>query len=214
MTSDAGAQPTGRRFYLVRHGESTWNAVGRIQGRQDPALSDLGRRQAAALGRSLRPVALDSVYTSPQQRARLTAQAVVEHRQLSVTVDPDLAEIDHGAWEGLTEAEVARRFAASYATWLSRPAATQMPQGEHFAALRDRVRSAWQRILAEDPGRRILVVSHDLPLKVIIADVLGLDLNHVGRLAIANGAISVVDECDGQTFVVQLNDRCHLCIAD
>lgn len=199
-----------RRFYLVRHGESTWNAAGRIQGRQDPALSDRGRRQVVALGESLQQVVLDTIYSSPQQRALLTARAVAENRQVSITVDPDLAEINHGAWEGLTEAEVADRFAASYATWLSRPTATQMPDGEHFAVLRDRVRQAWHRILADDRGHHVLVVSHDLPLKVIIADVLGLNHDRIGRFAIANGAISIVEQCGGPAYVVQLNERCHL----
>jgi broad specificity phosphatase PhoE len=198
------------RFYLVRHGESTWNAAGRIQGKQDPALSERGQEQVAALANWFRYVPLNAVYSSPQQRAYLTARSIAQCLELPIRVDPDLAEINHGGWEGLTEEEVARDFATSYDIWRNRPTATQMPGGEHFVALRTRVRRAWQRIVEDDAGRHVVVVSHDVPLKVIIADTLGLSLDHVGRFLLANAGVSVIERYTDRTYLLQLNASCHL----
>lgn len=197
-------------IFLVRHGQSTWNQAGRIQGKQDPPLSELGRRQARALARALQNEDLDAIYSSPQRRAHLTAGAIAARHALSITTVGALAEIDHGAWEGLTEPEVEAQFATSFQTWVTRPSQAQMPGGEHCLTLQTRVLDAWHDILTREAGHRILIVSHDIPLKVIVADVLDLPLDHIGRFVIANAAISIVQGPRDQLRLIQLNDRCHL----
>ncbi|MFQ5854744.1 MAG: histidine phosphatase family protein [Anaerolineae bacterium] len=196
--------------YLVRHGQSTWNVTGRIQGKQDPPLSALGRRQAEALADVLRHEALDAVYCSPQRRARMTADAVAAVHQLPVRTVQGLAEIDHGYWEGLTEAEIQQRFGISFYTWLTRPGLTQMPGGEHCLAVQQRVLDAWLEIVAQHDGDRVLVVSHDIPIKVIIADVLHLSLDYISHFVLNNTAISLVQGTNRELQLIQLNDRCHL----
>lgn len=197
-------------FYLVRHGQSTWNEIGRIQGKQDPPLSAQGRRQATALAQGLRHEPLNAIYSSPQRRARMTAEAVATDHALPVRTVEGLAEIDHGFWEGLTEAEIQRRFAISFYTWLTRPSQTLMPGGEHCLAVQQRVLNAWRDIVAQHPGDHVLVVSHDIPIKVIIADVLQLRLDSIGHFVLNNAAITVVQETNGQLQLCRLNDRCHL----
>ncbi len=197
--------------YLARHGRSTWNEKGIYQGKQDPPLSAHGCRQALALAGALADRPLVAIYSSPQQRARMTAEMVADRHGLPVTVLAELAEIDHGHWEGLTDGEIQQKFAHSYQTWVTQPGLTQMPGGEHCMGLQQRVLRAWQEILRRhsDPDE-ILVVSHDVPLKVIIAEVLGLELNAIGQLVLDNAALSIVREVGGRLRVVQLNDRCHL----
>jgi probable phosphoglycerate mutase len=197
-------------IYLVRHGQSTWNEIKRIQGKQDPPLSALGCRQAIALAHALQREALTAIYSSPQKRARMTAEAIAANHKLPVRTVEQLAEIDHGHWEGLTEAEVQQRFAASFHLWITRPSQTQMPGGEHCTAVQQRVLQAWHDLLAHHEEDRILIVSHDIPVKVIIAHVLGLELDQIGQLVIDNAAINIVRAVDGRLQLVQLNDRCHL----
>lgn len=197
-------------FYIVRHGQSTWNVVGRIQGKQDPPLSGLGRRQAEALAHALRSETLSAIYSSPQRRARMTADAVATDQKLEVKIVEGLAEIDHGYWEGLTEAQIQQRFGITFFTWLTRPGLTQMPGGEHCLAVQQRVLNAWRDIVAQHAGACVLVVSHDIPIKVIIADVLRLPLDYIGHFVLNNGAINIIQETDGHLQLVQLNDRCHL----
>ncbi len=197
-------------FYLVRHGQSTWNQIGRIQGKQDPPLSTLGRRQAMALADALKHEPLDVVYSSPQRRARMTAEAVASDHNLPIQIVEGLAEIDHGFWEGLTEAEIQSRFAISFYTWLRRPSQTLMPGGEHTLAVQQRVLDAWREIVQRHEGNHALIVSHDIPIKVIIADVLHLSLDSIGHFVLDNAAISVVQKAEGELQIVRLNDRCHL----
>jgi broad specificity phosphatase PhoE len=90
---------------LVRHGETDWNAVGRLQGHTDRPLSDYGREQARRLADELAEEEFEAIYASDLARARETAEIVGVQLQLPVVLDPDLREKDWGNWEGLTSTE-------------------------------------------------------------------------------------------------------------
>jgi hypothetical protein len=90
---------------LVRHGETDWNAEGRLQGHTDRPLSDYGRDQARQLADDLATEAFDVIYASDLARARETAEIVAERLDVPVNVDPDLREKNWGTWEGLTSTE-------------------------------------------------------------------------------------------------------------
>ncbi len=99
------------RLLLVRHGQSTWNAEGRWQGRADPPLSELGVRQAEAVAGALageRTTAYEigALWTSPLERARQTAVIVGARIGLEVSEDARLEERDAGEWTGLTRVEI------------------------------------------------------------------------------------------------------------
>ncbi len=105
-------------LYLVRHGQSDWNAANRFQGHVDRPLTDLGRTQAEALARELASIALEAIYSSPLRRALDTATAVAAGRDLEVVADDGLREVDVGSWAGLTRAEVEERFPAEFRRWV------------------------------------------------------------------------------------------------
>ena len=90
---------------LVRHGETDWNAEGKLQGHTDRPLNDYGRRQAQILADRLAKEKIDAVYASDLCRARETAEILGERLGLAVGVDPDLREKNWGSWEGLTSDE-------------------------------------------------------------------------------------------------------------
>ncbi len=130
---------------LVRHGETDWNADGRLQGQTDRPLSEFGRRQARQLAEELAGEELDAIYASDLARARETAQIVAERLGLPVALDPDLREKDWGNWEGLTAVE---RDRVEFV-------------GESTAAHQERTLRALRRIAEQHPdGGRILVVTH------------------------------------------------------
>jgi broad specificity phosphatase PhoE len=81
---------------LVRHGETDWNAEGRLQGHTDTPLNELGRRQALTLADELAGDGIEAVYSSDLARARETAEIVAERLRLAVVLDPDLREKDWG----------------------------------------------------------------------------------------------------------------------
>jgi 2,3-bisphosphoglycerate-dependent phosphoglycerate mutase len=130
---------------LVRHGETDWNAEGRLQGHTDRPLSDYGRRQAQQLAEELGGEELEAIYSSDLARARETAEIVGRRLGLPTVLDPDLREKDWGTWEGLTAVE---RDRVEFV-------------GESTEAHRDRILDALRRISERHPGEgRVLVVTH------------------------------------------------------
>jgi len=129
---------------LVRHGETDWNADGRLQGHTDRPLSDFGRRQARQLAEELTRDEVEVIYSSDLSRARETAEVIGERLALPVVLDPDLREKNWGTWEGLTAAE---RDRVEFV-------------GESTQAHQERMLGALRRIAEKHPGRRVLVVTH------------------------------------------------------
>ena len=144
---------------LVRHGESDWNAEGRLQGHTDRPLSDFGRRQARQLAEALEGEELEAIYSSDLARARETAEIVGERLGLPVELDPDLREKDWGTWEGLTSVE---RDRVEFV-------------GESTEAHRERILGALRQISERHPGEaRILVVTHGGSMRRVQTAAMGM----------------------------------------
>jgi probable phosphoglycerate mutase len=112
-----------RRLLLVRHGESTWNAVSRWQGQADPPLSPFGERQAEDAGALLAEIAkFTAVWASNLVRARRTGDLIAKHLGIAhVRDEPRLRERDVGAWSGLTRDEIEERWPGYLAARRSPP---------------------------------------------------------------------------------------------
>lgn len=137
-------------IYLLRHGETAWNAEKRYQGRTDIPLSDRGR---ALLGRA--DFAPKRVYVSPLIRTRETAAVLFpEAEQIAV---PDFREMDFGAFEGRTAGEMAGDLA--YRAWVAGGCAGRCPGGESLAEFSDRVWAAFVKLL-ETEQERLVIVAH------------------------------------------------------
>lgn len=145
---------------LVRHGETDWNAEGRLQGHTDRPLSAYGREQARRLADELDGDEFEAVYASDLARARETAEIVGERLRLPVVLDPGLREKNWGSWEGLTPAERARVELVGE------------PTEEHA----ERVLCALRRIAERHPNGRILVVTHGGSMRRVQTEVLGFAL--------------------------------------
>jgi broad specificity phosphatase PhoE len=147
-------------FILVRHGETDWNADGRLQGHTDRPLSDFGRTQARRLAEELAGEEFDAIYASDLARARETAEIVAAQLQQAVILDPDLREKNWGTWEGLTSTE---RLDVELV-------------GESTAQHQLRMLAALGRIAAEHPHGRVLVVTHGGSMRRVQAEALGFAL--------------------------------------
>ena len=162
------------RILLVRHGQSTWNANGRWQGRADPPLSDLGRRQAEVAAETIADQGMTAVWASPLRRARQTADIVADRLGFSVQADPRLQERDAGEWEGLTRNEIEAR-------WPGFLEGGRRPDGfETDDVLHDRALAAVHEIAvtAHEP---VVVVSHGGLIRVV-ERALGSDPHSVPNL--------------------------------
>jgi broad specificity phosphatase PhoE len=163
---------------LVRHGETDWNADGRLQGQTDRPLSEFGRRQARQLADELADEELQAIYSSDLARAHETAAIVGERLGLPVALDPELREKDWGTWEGLTAVE---RDRVEFV-------------GESTEAHQERILRSLRRIAERHPdGGRVLVVTHGGSMRRVQTAALGMALpvvENCGRwlCAYENGA--------------------------
>jgi probable phosphoglycerate mutase len=201
------------RVILVRHGQTEWNRVERFRGRADVPLNATGLAQAEATGRRIaaewQPVA---VYSSPLSRAVKTAEATAKHFHLDVQIQPGLADIDYGQWQGLTSDEARERWPDVHRAWYHTPHLARIPGGETLDDLRERGMTTVNELAARHADQTIVLVGHTVINRVILLGVLGLGNDHFWSIKQDTCAINVF-EADAQTqdyVMVSLNDTCHL----
>ena len=182
-----------KSFLLARHGQSVSNAVRRFQGMQDVALSELGERQAAALGQAIRGRRIAAVYTSPLARARRTAEIAAGGLDVPLVPVDDLRELSLGDWEGRTVEEIRALPGDPYDRWVRDPVASLPPGAEPLAAVQALVVRAMADIAAAHlNGQPVLVVCHGGVISAYLAHCLGLPLSSIWRLTLSNGSITEV----------------------
>jgi probable phosphoglycerate mutase len=159
------------RLYLARHGETEWNAIGRLQGHTDVPLNDRGRQQARDLAAVARSLGIASVITSDLMRARDTGTIIAAELGLAQPrVIPELRERRFGVFEGLTRDECMVKYPEAWAAW---HAQTGVPDGaEPLADATARMHAVLAGLVAEDAGAA-LVVSHGGVMRLWLVDVLG-----------------------------------------
>jgi broad specificity phosphatase PhoE len=191
---------------LVRHGRTGHNAAGRLLGRLDPPLDELGERQAAAVAGALAGLREPRVVTSPLVRAGATARALQEGLGAPVTVDDRWIELDYGDWDGLPLADVPPE---TWRAWRS-GAGFRPPGGETLADLGERVRAALADLAAEAVDRDLVVVSHVSPIKAAVAWALGVGDEVSWRLFLAPASITLVKIGGAGPSLHGFNDVAHL----
>lgn len=205
--------PGTRRWFLVRHGETEWNRVGRAQGQSDPPLNGTGRAQARQVGNRLAGTDFEAAYASDLQRAVDTARAIVPGVAPRLVTLPELREKNYGEWEGLTHREVATRYPDLYdRTFLDDPAFAP-PGGESEHDFFERVSSAVELITDRNlwPDGNLLVVGHGGTLRAVIVSLLGMQLTAMWRFRLSNAGISIVSVFrEGGATLDLLNDTSHL----
>jgi probable phosphoglycerate mutase len=155
---------------LIRHGETAWNAEGRIQGQLDVPLSPRGIWQAARLAERLAErqgdEPIDAVVASDLARAMLTAQPLAAALGREVVAEPLLRERHFGRFQGHTLDEIAAQWAADFHRWRDRDPAWSIPDGESGAEFIARVLAGLAQVVAAHPGRTVAVVAHGGTLDV------------------------------------------------
>lgn len=188
---------TSRRLWLVRHGLTVWNIQQRFCGHSDIPLSARGRAQARWLARQLEHETIASIYTSDLARARETAEIIAGQRaqRPQVHVSAAWREMDFGAWEGLTYAEIAGQ-CKGQPGFFSDPGQYSPPGGESLAQLLQRVGAGLAAIASSDDWQRegdIGIVSHGGPLRVLLCSLLGMPLARQWQLRLDHGSLSAID---------------------
>ncbi|HEV2661702.1 MAG TPA: histidine phosphatase family protein [Ktedonobacteraceae bacterium] len=200
------------RFLLVRHGETLANREFRYIGSRDDVLSERGEEQAERLADALAIFPVAAVYSSPLARAYRTAQPIAARLQLDVQILSALTEGRFGAWEGLSRAEVLARGPLAeqqLRAWEADP--TQVPpEGESFADVQTRVRTAIERLADMHPDQTLVLVSHVGPIKVLLCSALAAPLTSMFNIFLDPATISVIDWRPSHLTVRLINSHAHL----
>jgi broad specificity phosphatase PhoE len=194
-------------FYLIRHGESLYNAEGRIQGQSDVALSPLGLRQAAAIADALADDQIDAVFASPLRRAMQTAEPIAARLDLTIQSDDRLKEIHAGIFQGLLWAEIEAKFPEAARPWREQHPDFVIPGGESRRSLMVRGLAVLESI-RENPFRRVAIVSHGGILAAALKAVLRIPAE-INPFSLYNASISKLAWSD-RVKLLTLNQLDHL----
>lgn len=192
---------------LIRHGRTTANASGILAGRMPGVeLDERGREQAAALAKRIAGIPLAAVVSSPLERTRQTAEALLADRvDVPLHLEPDLSECDYGDWSGKELKTLAKE--QLWKVVQAHPAAAAFPGGESMAAMSARAIAAvrrWNETLGAEAV--YAVVTHGDLIKAIAADALGMHLDLFQRIQADPCSVTAINYTPGRPFMLRLND--------
>lgn len=194
--------------YLLRHGETAYNADGnRYCGRTDIDLTSKGTQQANLVNSQLKGMLFDAVYSSPLKRALYTAEIASGLKM--VQTDVRLIEVDFGEWEGKTKEEFIEEKASLWTDWMNDPEhARAGGTGETGANVVSRVDDFYKEMLDKYPDGNILVVGHNGINRLYLAYKLGMPLKYYRRIVQENSSITMfsLDE-HGELNLKLLNSK-------
>ncbi len=179
------------RVLLARHGQTDWNAAGKIQGVSDIPLNDRGRSQARDLAARVRGEGVGVIYTSPLKRARETAEIVGAALGVGVHAASELTELSFGDWEGCSWGEIGERWPEQFALYAADRKNYAPPNGESYAAMLARAKPFIDSLRAMAGAGTALCVCHSAVMRGILAEEAGLTVGEsYKKLKLPNGSIS------------------------
>jgi probable phosphoglycerate mutase len=163
-----------------------------------------GRGEADRLVERLEGVPVDAIWTSPLERCRETAAPIARARGLTPAVHRGLIEVDYGDWTGRSIAQLRRT--RLWRSVMHAPSTVRFPGGESMLEVQARMVDAATALAAAHPGGTVMAVSHADPIRLLVTHLAGTHADHLQRLAIDTGSISVVALGEGIPRLVKVND--------
>ncbi|MDD4857322.1 MAG: histidine phosphatase family protein [Candidatus Krumholzibacteria bacterium] len=178
-------------LYLIRHGRTDWNVDRRVMGHTAVPLNGEGRGQVAELARSLRAKKISAIYTSTVERALETARILAAEWQAELREEPRLNESTFDGWVGMTYHDL--RDDVDFKRYFEAPGRSHFSAREGMIDIQRRALEAVSRIAGEIGAGRAAAVSHSDVIKPILVHYLGMDLDAMHRLSIANASATLLD---------------------
>jgi len=195
---------------VVRHGETEWNAEGRIQGHRQVGLNGRGARQADAVADRLASWKPQALYSSDLLRSAQTASAIARATGLAVVEDPALREWDLGVLAGLRRHEAERRYPEAYRVYSTLAPDPTVPGGESIRMRYRRTTSAAEAISGRHPGEKVVVVTHGGPLDDFYRRSRGMPLEAPRDFELFNGGVNTFRVSGGTWSLLRWGDISHL----
>lgn len=198
------------KLFLVRHGESEWNVLKKIQGQEDVPLSSNGILQAEKVARRLLKEKIHHIYSSDLKRAYDTAKVIGNNLNINVNKLKELREINFGSWQGLTSKEVQENHRDQHLIWMTNAHKLAVVGAETLLEVQERMIKITRTLIENHPNENILLVSHGSAIKALILGLLDIDLAVYNKMTIGNVSVSIIEFRDFNPVIKVLNDTCHL----
>ena len=204
-----------KTLYIVRHGETDWNKMGKYQGITDVPLNENGLNQAKACGQALKGVKFDRILSSDLSRALVTAEAIRGDRTTPITVDERLRELNFGDWEAMLFSDIEARWPGLIDEMYLRPHLVKVPNGESFKDLQDRAWAGLEEFInANDEEETLLIACHGGTIRTLLCKLLDISISHCWNFSQGNTAINRIfyngmGEFDHNVLNL-LNDTAHV----
>jgi len=168
-------------------------------------LNNKGIWQSKRLAYRLEELSPVKIYSSDLKRAYETAKIIF--RNNSIEKEVDLREMNFGLFEGLRYEEIVRKYPKLYRDWVDNPEKIKIPNGESLSDLHKRVKERLSFILSQHEGKTLAVVTHGGPIRVILCDAFGFDVNMLWQIGQEIGALNIIDYAgESSPVVVKTND--------
>jgi alpha-ribazole phosphatase len=201
----------GVKFFLIRHGQTSWNEEGRYQGTKDTDLTRLGIKQAKLVAKYLSRVDFSNIYSSPLKRALNTANIINKNRSSRIIVRENLREIYFGKWEGMKIDEINQKYNEDYKNWLNDPFNNSPTGGEGFKELTIRTVKEIENIVNENSDdSNIAVISHGGVILSLLVYWLKIPVSRWKSIIQRGGAISIVIIDKDFPYISTINFTGHL----
>lgn len=198
------------KFYIVRHGQTNWNILGRTQGHGNSDLTKKGLEQAKELADAIVDYPIDYIYSSDLGRAVQTAQIIANKLNLNVNKTPALREMGFGIWEGLLIEEIKRDHLDTYNTWRNEPHLVNIRGGENLHIIKERTDKFIEELNKKYDNKHIVLVSHSVTVRAMLLSFLGSSMQNIYRIKQDNTALNIVECRDYGPIVIKMNDTSHI----
>ncbi|MEW9122153.1 MAG: alpha-ribazole phosphatase [Thermotaleaceae bacterium] len=190
---------------LVRHGETELNHQKKYCGWKDPSLTETGICQAEIVRDKLKAENLQAIYCSDLKRTFETAQIINEYHQLGIVPMKGLREMNFGLLDGLSYAEIQKKYPTEAQLWEKDWIDFVLPQGESFRSMYERVNETVREIYKESKKDKILFVSHSGCIRAILAHWIGGTMKDYWKYKIEHCGITRIEISDDYSILSALN---------
>ena len=196
------------KLFIIRHGQTAWNASKVFRGRKDIPLSDVGRRQAELAAERLADQGIRRIISSPLARARQTAEPLAARLALAVEPDDRLIDISYGTWEGQGDEQIRASFPDLHVRWTTHPDTIRFPGGETLAEVASRAVPAIRDYAAA--GLDVALFTHRVVAKVLLLCLSGRGVEEFWGEPVSTGGISLYESGVADGRLRYKNETAHL----
>ncbi|MGM0880751.1 MAG: histidine phosphatase family protein [Bacillota bacterium] len=192
-------------LYITRHGETEWNIQKRMQGWSDSELTQKGIENSISLGKRLMDVNFTAIYSSPSRRTAKTSELIRGDREIPITFDDQLREINIGDWEGQTQTYIKDNYPNEYQAFWEMPHLFKSCGGESFDTFMDRAICVFDKIISENKKGSVLVVTHSVVIKAVLSYFKKLPLEKLWEPPFINDtSLTIVEIADTGESTIKL----------